>query len=108
MLRRLAVFAGGWTAEAAEEVCATPRVLEGEMAALNAPNVLPLLLSLVNKSLIVASDEGEQARYTMLETIRQFAWEQLEAAGETMFAQRQHARSFLAWLKRTAPAMVWR
>jgi predicted ATPase/transcriptional regulator with XRE-family HTH domain len=106
LLRRLAVFAGGWTAEAAEVVCATPREHDDDMAVLYAPNVLPLLLGLVNKSLVIASDEGEQTRYTMLETIKQFAWEQLEQAGETMFVQRQHARYFLAHLKGTAPAKM--
>ena len=68
--------------------------------------MLPLLLGLVSKSLVVASDEGEQTRYTMLETIRQFAWEQIEAAGETELVQTLHARYFLAHLKRTAPAKM--
>lgn len=106
LLRRLAVFAGGWTAEAAKDVCATPRSLEGEMAALNAPNVLPLLISLVDKSLVIVIDDREQTRFTMLETIRQFAWAQLEQAGETTFVQGRHAQYFLAHLKATAPAKI--
>ena len=96
LLRRLSVFTGGWTAEAAEAVCATPKEHADDMATLYAPNVLPLLLELVNKSLVIANDEGEQTRYTMLETIRQFGWEQLDAAGEREWACRQH---FTHWLR---------
>jgi predicted ATPase len=104
LLRRLAVFAGGWSAEAAEAVCATP--MDSDMAALFAPNVLPLLLGLVNKSMVLAINEGEETRYNMLETIRQFAREQLEHAGEVESMQLQHARHCLAFLKRTAPARM--
>lgn len=96
LLCRLSVFASGWTAEAAEDVCATPSAREMELAALHAPNVLPLLLNLVNKSLVVASEEGEHTRFTMLETIRQFAWEQLEIAGEREWICRRHFDYFLA------------
>ncbi len=100
LLCRLSVFTGGWTAEAAESVCATPRERELVMAALHTPNVLPLLLDLVNKSLVIASDEGEHTRFTMLETIRQFAWEQIEVAGEREWISRRHFDYFLALVQR--------
>ena len=69
LLRRLSVFAGGWTLEAAESVCA-----EGP------DDVLDVLADLVAKSL-VAFDEGA-GRYRMLETIRQYAGDRLLDAGE--------------------------
>lgn len=64
LLRRLAVFVRGWTLEAAEAIC-------GE-------GVLDLLTGLVDKSLVVAESlDGEEARYRLLETIRQYANEKL-------------------------------
>jgi predicted ATPase len=68
--RRLAVFAGGFTLEAAEEVCAG--------GAIARRRVVELLVRLVEKSLVVA--EGE--RFRLLDTVRQYAAERLEAAAE--------------------------
>ena len=68
--RRLAVFAGGFTLEAAEEVCAG--------SAIAGRRVVDLLARLVEKSLVVV--EGE--RFRLLDTVRQYAAERLEAAGE--------------------------
>jgi hypothetical protein len=64
LLRRLSVFAGGWTLEAAEAVCVGER-LEGA-------NILDLLTQLVNKSLVVADrEQGREARYHLLKTTRE-------------------------------------
>jgi predicted ATPase len=84
MFRRLAVFAGGCTLEAIEAVCNTARDL--------AAPVLDLVSSLVDKNLIqpIASTGGER-RFGMLETVREFAWEQLAASGETAAVKRAHA-----------------
>jgi predicted ATPase/DNA-binding SARP family transcriptional activator len=70
LYRRLAVFAGGFTLEAAEEVCAG--------GAIARRRVVDLLARLVEKSLVVA--EGE--RFRLLDTVRQYARERLEAAAE--------------------------
>ena len=69
LFRRLSVFAGGFTLEAAESICA------GE--ALQRDEVLELLSQLVDKSLVVAQERGKAARYRLLETIRQYGWERL-------------------------------
>jgi len=70
VLRRLAVFAGGWTLEAAEAVVLRPA------------DVLDLLGGLVNKSLVVAERlPGQETRYHLLETIRQYALAKLAASG---------------------------
>jgi predicted ATPase/DNA-binding SARP family transcriptional activator len=68
--RRLAAFAGGFTLEAAEEVCAG--------GAIARRRVVDLLARLVEKSLVVADGE----RYRLLDTVRQYAAERLEAAAE--------------------------
>ncbi len=65
LLRRLSVFAGGWTLDAAEAVCAGDEVKEWE--------VLDLLTSLSDKSLAVAEPSGSMMRYRLLETVRQYA-----------------------------------
>jgi predicted ATPase len=70
LFRRLAVFAGGFTLEAAEEVCSG--------GAIARRRVVDLLARLVEKSLVVS--EGE--RYRLLDTVRQYAAERLEAAAE--------------------------
>ncbi|MEV6901034.1 BTAD domain-containing putative transcriptional regulator [Amycolatopsis sp. NPDC051372] len=80
LLRRLAVFSGGATSEAAAAVCGTE----------DAPD---LLTALVDKSLLVVSDTPEP-RYTMLETIKAYALERLKEAAEPELLRRAHATWF--------------
>src|SRR5256712_12163727 len=61
-----------------------------------AADVLDLLSGLVEKSLVLLETEALEARYRMLETIRQFARERLEEAGEAAELGRRHAQFFLA------------
>src|SRR5215211_7733214 len=84
LFRRLAVFAGGWTLEAAEAVCAA----DGEL------DVLDGLGSLLDKSLIRQSEVEGQPRFSMLETIREYAAEKLAEAGQAAELRRQHAEYF--------------
>jgi predicted ATPase len=102
LFRRLAVFAGGCTLEAAESVCGSLREASddaSEMAAELPPAILVLdaLHSLVAKSLL-AHDIGPDgaARFRMLETIRAYAWERLAASGEDIALRRRHAQYFLS------------
>jgi predicted ATPase/DNA-binding XRE family transcriptional regulator len=93
---RLAVFAGGFTLEAVEDVC-----VYGGLEQMQS-NVLETVASLADNSLLVSlvesatSQEGEEPRFTMLETIRQYALERLTAGGDVEEAQRRHARYYLA------------
>jgi predicted ATPase/DNA-binding CsgD family transcriptional regulator len=90
-LRRLAVFSGGWTLAAAEEV------ISGE--GIEANHVLGLLEQLIDKSLVVVEDKGPKGlRFNFLETIREYAWERLEQAGEVMATRGR----LLAWCLRLA------
>ncbi|MFF2955337.1 BTAD domain-containing putative transcriptional regulator [Kitasatospora sp. NPDC057965] len=99
VLRRLAVFAGGWTLESAEPVCADGTEVPGE-------EVADLLLSLVDKSLLVADLDGDgPPRYRMLETIHEYAVERLAEAGETGETEGRHVRYFRE-LVRTAELNV--
>ncbi len=83
LLRRLSVFAGGWGLEAAESVASD----ESETVARS--EILDLLGRLVDKSLVEAEERVGEARYRMLETLRQYAYEKLGQAGETrLFASR--------------------
>ncbi len=88
LFRRLAVFVGGWTLEAAEQICADNRANPAHTGPITADyEVLDLLEQLVNKSLVsislleadtaVASRPGQE-RYTFLETIREYALEKLQ------------------------------
>jgi non-specific serine/threonine protein kinase len=95
VFRRLGVFSGGWTLEAAAAVCA---VAEGE--------VLEAVTSLCDKSLVEPGPSREQPRFRMLETLREFALEQLEVGGERRDAKRRHALHFLALAEQAEPG-VW-
>jgi predicted ATPase/DNA-binding CsgD family transcriptional regulator len=96
LFRRLAVFAGGWTLETAKAVC----VGDG----IEADDVLNLITQLVNKSLILIKQmQGQEARYHILETIRQYASERLLEAGEAEQLRNRHLDFFLQWLERVEP-----
>ncbi|MDO3703327.1 BTAD domain-containing putative transcriptional regulator [Micromonospora sp. C28SCA-DRY-2] len=85
VLRRLSVFAGGASLEAAERVCAGDAV-EPEQ-------VLDLLIALVEKSLLVA-EGGDAPRYRMLGTIKEYAGHRLSDAGESDLARQAHLAYF--------------
>jgi non-specific serine/threonine protein kinase len=94
VFRRIAVFAGGWTLEAAEAVCAGEGVEPGE--------ILGLLARLVDRSLVVAEPRGPhraEMRYVLLEPVRQYAWEHLMASGEAGAAGRRHIAYYVALAK---------
>jgi predicted ATPase len=93
LLRRLAVFAGGWTLEAAEAVCAG-----GEM---EKSDVIDLLTHLVEKSLVALDAGGE--RYRLLEIVRQYARERLDASGEGDEARTRHLAFYLALAEEAMP-----
>ena len=90
MFRRLAVFAGGWTVEAAEAV------VDGDGIAHH--DVLDLLTQLVEKSLVVA--DADTGRYRLLETMRDYARERLRDAGEAAATEDRHLTFYLALAER--------
>jgi predicted ATPase/transcriptional regulator with XRE-family HTH domain len=96
LLRRLAVFAGGCTLEAAETVCI------GE--ALAKEEILDLLGSLIHKSLVQAEEIDGSPRYHLLETVRQYGYDLLVAAGEEAAVQDAHLAYFLALAERAYSA----
>jgi predicted ATPase/DNA-binding CsgD family transcriptional regulator len=102
LFRRLSVFAGGLTLEAAEEVCS------GE--GIEQEDILDLLSKLVDKSLVVAEASspgaGGALRYRMLEPVRQYGWERLEEGEETEWVREQHARHYLALAEAARPKLV--
>jgi non-specific serine/threonine protein kinase len=98
LLRRLGVFADGFTLDTAEAVYSGEGIAAGR--------VLDVLSSLVDKSLVVAETTSRaQARYRLLETIREYALEQLDAAGEAGRLRHRHLDLFLARAEEAAPKL---
>jgi non-specific serine/threonine protein kinase len=88
LLRRFSVFSGGWTVEAAEEICSD--------GAVPASNVIDLLIQLVNKSLVTVENEtGHGVRYYLLDAIWDYAQEKLSEAGERQRLYNCHLDYFL-------------
>jgi hypothetical protein len=101
VLRRLSVFAGGFELEAAEAICAAESV--------DAFDVLDLISSLVSKSLVIAERTPESVRYRMLETIRQYAAQELlQSCGEdeVVAARDRHAGYFMRAAEEAATALA--
>jgi non-specific serine/threonine protein kinase len=119
--RQLAVFRGGWSLEEAEAVVGfgegtspPPNRLAAREAAIPrplipdpwlptpGPPVLDLLTGLVGKSLVVVDGGGRNARYRLLEPVRQYAQEHLDAVGGTAAARTRHLTCYLALAERAA------
>ena len=108
LLRRLSVFAGGWTLESAEGVCSSNEA----NGPLSEDDVMDSLLLLAKKSLIVVDYQpskntgsgGEtMLRYRMLETLRQYGQERLDNAGETNEATERHQAYFVEFAETAEP-----
>jgi predicted ATPase/class 3 adenylate cyclase len=101
LLRRLSVFAGGFELDASEAICTADSV--------DPFDVLDLLGSLVSKSLVVAERTPESVRYWMLETIRQYAAQELLRSGgeaHVVAVRDGHAGYFLRLAEEAAPALA--
>ena len=102
LLGWLSVFAGGWTLQATEQVCTGEGIEQWE--------VLDLLTSLVDKSLIVVEQKQEQneehIRYRLLETIRQYAQDRLREGEEDEAVHSRHQAFFLALAEAAEPQLT--
>ncbi len=96
----IAVFVGGFELEAAEAICGPGR---GGGAPLD---VLDGLSSLVDQSLLRQDAQHTHPRFVMLETIRSFAWERLEADGQAMEVRRRHAEYFADFAEGAMPHLI--
>lgn len=102
LFRRLAIFVGGWTLDAAEEVCATvsdaPTFPSARpILSTNAVAVLDHLTVLIDHSLVQQAEEPDgEPRFTMLETLREYAFERLEESGEAPLLRQLHLHFYLA------------
>jgi predicted ATPase/class 3 adenylate cyclase len=98
LLRRLSVFAGGWTLKAAEVVCAGEGIEPWE--------VLELQAHLIDKSLVLTeAGTGGETRYRLLGTIRQYAGDRLMEAGEAGGLRQRHLDWFLALAEQAGPKL---
>jgi predicted ATPase len=98
LLRRLAVFSGGWSLEAAEDVCGLPPVAREKVAG--------RLAGLVDKSLVQAEQAPDGTRYRLPEVIRGFAGEQLAESGELGQVRARHAGHYAELAQRSAPMLL--
>jgi len=97
LLRRLSVFAGGFTLEAAESVCAG-QDLERDA-------VLESLSYLMDKSLVVVAEQDGEVHYRLLETVRQYGREKLSESGETEKFRERHAGYYLVLAEEAEPEL---
>ncbi len=93
LFRRLSVFVGGCSLDAAESVCIDEDTTTKN--ALRTVDILDILGQLVNKSLVIANERGGEFRYRLLETIRQYAHEELLQSGEASRMQKRYLDFFV-------------
>ena len=97
LFRRLAVFVGGWTLDAAEVV--------GSGDGIDSSDVLDLVTSLVDKSLVLAEEHVGGERYRFLETIREYALGKLDEADEAECFRKHHREWYLELATNSLPGM---
>ncbi len=95
LFRRLAVFMGGWTLDAAERVCSDKEV--------DNLKILDLLTALFDWSLVVVEEHGSKRRYRLLEIARKYALDQLAESGEADGLRRRHREYYLALAEKAEP-----
>ena len=98
LLERLAVFAGSFTFEAAESVCAGGDVDTDE--------VLDLVAGLVEKSLVTLVDADDDVRYRLLETVREYGLEALVRRGDAAEFSARHARFYASLAAEAEPHLI--
>lgn len=98
LLRRLSVFVGGWTLEAAEGVCGDE--------SMDPADVLDRLTRLVDKSLVIMEALDGETRYRLLETVRQYSREKLLDSGEATRIRDRHRGSYLELAERAEPMLI--
>ena len=96
LFRRLAIFAGSFSVAAATDVCSVP----GEI---DEWDVLDLITALVDKSLVLAEPSGDEQRYRLLQSIREYGLERLRESGEDHDAAARHARYYAGWAATLSP-----
>ncbi|MAF11178.1 hypothetical protein CMK11_12070 [Candidatus Poribacteria bacterium] len=99
LFSRLSMFSGGFTMEAAEDVCAFGEVESWD--------VLDLLLQLVDKSLATVEEGDFGPRYRMLETLREYAGERLIETGEAEQVRERHFEHYAGFVLELAPEFQW-
>jgi predicted ATPase/DNA-binding SARP family transcriptional activator len=106
ILRRLSVFSGGATPESAERVCVLASSEEGtaDDLAASGRDVVDIVASLLDKSLVTAGDE-DNVRYRLLETVGAYAAQRLAEVGETEQVAAAHAAYFLDLAERAEPEL---
>jgi predicted ATPase/DNA-binding CsgD family transcriptional regulator len=98
LFRRLSVFRGGFTLEAAEAICAGEGIEKDE--------ILELLSYLVDKSLAMVHERRHETRYRLLETIRQYGQDKLQERGEVVTVREGHRDWFLGLAEQAEPELL--
>jgi predicted ATPase/class 3 adenylate cyclase/DNA-binding CsgD family transcriptional regulator len=96
LLRRLSVFAGGFSLDAAEAICAG--------GIIDAEQILDVLSHLVDRSLVQMEDQDADGRYRLLETIRQYAVRELAGSGEERSIREKHLSFYLEFAEKESGA----
>ena len=97
LFNRTSVFMGGWTLEAVEAICSDESIEEYE--------VLDTLTGLVDKSLLVAEERKGEKRYSLLETVRQYARDKLLESGEAEVLRERHLEWYLGLAEKAEPEL---